>query len=62
MRYFGVVAQSLPRLMNLTPEELIESDEITAETELSIVRLNGQPAVIPDIEYIESCLAELNFD
>jgi len=62
LRYFALVAQALPRLMNLTPEELIESQEDTVETELSIVRLNGQPAVIPDLEYIETCLADLEFD
>jgi hypothetical protein len=60
MRYFALVAQALPRLMNLTPDELIESQEDTVETELSIVRLNGQPAVIPDLEYIESKLVDLN--
>jgi hypothetical protein len=47
--------------MNLTSEELIESQEDTVETELSLVRLNGQPAVIPDLEYIESSLVELDF-
>jgi chemosensory pili system protein ChpC len=62
LHYFALVAQALPRLMNLTAEELIESQEDTVETELSIVRLNGQPAVIPDLEYIESCLADLDFD
>lgn len=62
MRYFALVAQALPRLMHLTPEELIETQEDTVETELLLVRLNGQPAVIPDLEYIESCLVELDFD
>lgn len=62
VRYFALVAQALPRLMHLTPEELIETQEDTVETELLLVRLNGQPAVIPDLEYIESCLVELDFD
>lgn len=61
MRYFALVAQALPRLMRLNPEELIESQEDTVETELSIVRLNGQPAVIPDLDYVESCLVDLDF-
>lgn len=61
MRYFALVAQALPRLMQLTAEELIESQEDTVATELSLVRLNGKPAVIPDLEYIESCLIDLDF-
>jgi len=61
MPYFALVAQSLPRLMRLTTDELKESHEQTLETELLIVRLNGQPATIPDLNYIESSLSAVEY-
>jgi chemosensory pili system protein ChpC len=61
MPYFALVAQSLPRLMRLTSDELKESHEQTLETELLIVRLNGQPATIPDLSYIESSLSAVEY-
>jgi chemosensory pili system protein ChpC len=59
--YFALVAQSLPRLMRLTSEELKESHEQTVETELLLVRLNGQPATIPDLSYIEKSLRAIEY-
>jgi len=61
MPYFALVAQSLPRLMRLSSEELKESHEQTLDTELLMVRLNGQPATIPDLNYIESTLAAVDY-
>ncbi len=60
--YFALVAQALPRLMRLTAEELQESEEETVATELMRIQLNGQPAIIPDLDYIEASLEKLDMN
>lgn len=59
--YFALVAQALPRLMRLTAEELRESQEKSKLTEVSRVLLNGEPAAIPDLDYLESEIAAVEY-
>lgn len=58
LRFFAVVAQALPRLVRITENELFETGEDQAETELQKARYADEIVSIPDLDYIESAILE----
>lgn len=56
MPFFAVLAQQIPRLATVTPDtiEPLGEDEEPAADDYRHVLANGEPAVIPDLQAIES--------
>ena len=52
--YMALVAQTLPRLVRVAPDELIAIDEPAEKTELVKARLGEDVVSIPDLDFIES--------
>jgi chemosensory pili system protein ChpC len=59
--YFAVVAQTLPRLERVGPDQLFETDEPVAKTELVKVRFGNDLVSIPDLDFIESEIRAVAF-
>jgi|TARA_Y100000310_G_scaffold240524_2_gene244349 chemosensory pili system protein ChpC len=57
--FFALIAQVMPELKKVIPDELIETGEETNATELQQILYKGDPAIIPAIDYIEQKLAEV---
>lgn len=61
--YFGVVTRQIPRLVTVYEESievLAGADAIDSPAVSATVLANGEPAVIPDIEWVESQLLGLD--
>jgi chemosensory pili system protein ChpC len=58
--FCGIVTQGSPRLMRVMPDE-VANDESghTGPAELATVLISGEPAVIPDIDFIQQQLLAL---
>lgn len=54
--FFAIVAQALPRLVRITPNELFETGEQHERTELMKARFADEIVSIPDLDYIESSI------
>ena len=52
--YMAVVAQTLPRLVRVAPDEMFATDEGAEKTELIKARLGDDLVSIPDLDFIES--------
>jgi len=59
--YFAVVAQMLPQLERVAADQLFETDEPIARTELVKVRLGNDLVSIPDLDFIESEIRTVAF-
>jgi len=59
--YFAVVAQMLPRLEQVGADQLFETDEPVARTELIKVRFGNDLVSIPDLDFIESEIRAVAF-
>ena len=59
--YIGILLKSVPRLARVTEETVIPIDEADDASEMVAqqVRINGQDAWIPDLDALESAIAEL---
>ncbi|MFT7549212.1 MAG: chemosensory pili system protein ChpC [Candidatus Azotimanducaceae bacterium] len=53
-KYLAIVAQSLPRLIRVTPDELFETGDSVERTELIKARYGDEVFAIPDIDFVES--------
>lgn len=52
--FCGVIAESVPRLMRIQPSEIINDDDTEAgPAELGHVIVNGEQAVIPNVDFIQ---------
>ncbi len=51
--YHALVAQTAPRLVELTPEMLFETGEEPEKTEISRVRFEDSILSVPDLDYLE---------
>lgn len=60
--YFALVAQTPPRLNQVTPDELFEEDDPPQPTELARVRFQKELAAIPDMAFIEAEIRKVSFD
>ena len=56
--YYAIIAQVMPKLQRIMPNELIETGEATKATELQKILCRGDPAIIPNLDYIEEKLLE----
>jgi chemosensory pili system protein ChpC len=52
--YMALVAQTLPRLVRIAPDELFTTEEVAEKTELVKARLGDDLVSIPDLDFIES--------
>lgn len=57
--FCGVIAENVPRLMRIQPNEIINEDVDTGPAEIAHVVLNGEQAVIPNVDFIQEQLLEL---
>jgi len=57
--FYALVAQVMPRLQRIVPDELIEPGEEARPAEMQKILYRGEPAVIPDLDYIEEKLKEV---
>lgn len=58
--FWGMLAQGSPRLMRVGAEEIIEDHSLSIGTaEIMAVNVNGEAARIPNIEWIEKQILEL---
>lgn len=51
--FCGVVAESAPRLMRIQPNEIVSEEVEHGPAELGHVLVNGEQAVIPNIDFIQ---------
>ncbi|MGK0440855.1 MAG: chemosensory pili system protein ChpC [Pseudohongiellaceae bacterium] len=51
--FCGVIAESVPRLMRIQPNEIINEDVVPGPAELGHVLVNGEQAVIPNVDFIQ---------
>ena len=59
--FMAIVAQTPPRMVRLSAEELFQTDEPTEKTELMKVRYLHEMVSIPDLDYIESEIRRIAF-
>ena len=52
--YMALVAQTLPRLVKVGPDELFETNDTAEKTELVKARLGDDLVSIPDLDLVES--------
>ncbi len=52
--YMALVAQTLPRLVRVAPDELFATGDVAEKTELVKARLGDDLVSIPDLDFIES--------
>jgi chemosensory pili system protein ChpC len=61
LRHYALLARGVPNLLRLTAEDVQPLDSaITGPAERMKVRVHGQQAAIPDIDYIERHVARLS--
>ncbi|MCB1691604.1 MAG: chemotaxis protein CheW [Pseudomonadales bacterium] len=58
LRFFAIVAQTLPRLMRVTPDQLFATGESPEQTELVRARLRDEVVAIPDLEFVERSIRD----
>jgi len=58
INYVGIVINGLPRLRNITPDELIETGAKPAEGVFSEVTIEEQAALIPDLESLANAVED----
>lgn len=54
--YHAMVAQTIPRLVELNGEMLLDPEEPAAQTETARVRYEDELMSIPDLDYVESAI------
>ncbi len=59
--YFAIVAQAMPRLAEVSDDQLFETGEEVQKTELAKARLAAENISIPDFDYIESEIRRVAF-
>ena len=52
--YMAIVAQTLPRLVRVAPDELFATDDDAEKTELVKARLGDDLVSVPDLDFIET--------
>ena len=57
--FCGVVAESVPRLMRIQPNEIINEDVEVGPAEMGHVLVNGEQAVIPNVDFIQEQVLKL---
>ncbi len=57
--YHAMVAQTTPRLVELTAETLFETGETPEKTETARVRFEDDILSIPDLDYVEAALRNI---
>lgn len=60
--FLAVLTQGAPRLMRITPDEIAagSSQDRKGPAELMVVSANGETASIPDLNFIENCVIDLD--
>lgn len=59
--FWGMLAQGSPRLMRVGAEEIIEDHSLSiGPGEVMAVNVNGEPARIPNLQWIEQQILELH--
>lgn len=61
-RYMALVAQTLPRLVRIAPDELITTEELSERTEIVRARFGDELVSIPDLDYIEQEIREVAYE
>lgn len=56
--FFAMVTQGIPRLVKVASELIKEGDKTAGPAELARVRVDGEDAVIPNVEFLESLVYE----
>ncbi|MCR8922148.1 chemotaxis protein CheW [Dasania sp. GY-MA-18] len=51
--FCGLIAESVPRLMRIQPNDIVNEDVETGPAELGHVLVHGEQAVIPNVDYIQ---------
>ncbi len=60
-RHYALLTRGVPNLLRLTPDDIQQLDGVAPGTaERMKVRVHGQAAAIPDLDYIEKSLFGLN--
>lgn len=59
--FYAIVAQAVPELIQISEDTLGESQEEIEETELAIVKIGENSLSVPDLEYVEASLNEVEF-
>jgi chemosensory pili system protein ChpC len=54
--YHAMVSQTIPRLVELNEEKLLDTEESAAQTETARVRYEDELMSIPDLDYVESAI------
>ncbi len=57
LSFIAIVAQALPRLQRISEDMLFETGEEPTRTEVMRVRFGNDIVSIPDLDYVESCVA-----
>ena len=59
MPFYAIMVQGIPRLVRVFPEEIGKADGELGEAQEMHVLINGEPAVMPNLDYIEQQLLAL---
>lgn len=51
--FCGIVSESVPRLMRIQPNEIMSENDSVGPAELAQVIMNGEQAVIPNLDFIQ---------
>lgn len=58
--FCGIVAEGAPRLMRVMPDEIVNDEsQVVGPAELARIMVSGEPAAIPDVEYIQQQMINL---
>ena len=60
--FYAVVAQTAPRLVDLTEEMLFDTGDETLKTEVTKVRFEDQILSVPDLDYLEAAIQNLRLN
>ena len=52
--FFAIVTQGIPRLVKVSSDITSEENQSCGKADSSIIKLDGEVAIIPDISYLES--------
>ena len=56
--FFAIVTQGIPRLVKVQEEEISEQEQAVGIADRMNVRVSGEDAAIPNIEYLENLIAQ----
>ena len=56
LKFFAIVAQALPRLVQIEPDALVEIDEAPNQAELQRAKFGAEIVSIPDLDHIEQLI------